>query len=149
MDKEETKSEIKDEKELPKRKRAEYIGSIVVNAVLIFVLNNLLKWNVQILKESYNACLWAINVALGASIIINFVFIFYDTEWFKHFMEVFTSITSLIALYVIYTIFPFTFVDTIWGTVMRIFLIVAMVISGISIVYRIVRTVLPFRAKKD
>jgi hypothetical protein len=64
-------------------------------------------------------------------------------------MEVFTSITSLIALYVIYTIFPFTFVDTIWGTVMRIFLIVAMVISGISIVYRIVRTVLPFRAKKD
>ncbi|MCL5072880.1 MAG: hypothetical protein M1308_18585 [Actinobacteria bacterium] len=130
-----------------KRQRTGYITSIVINGIFIFVLNNLLNWNADFINASYNKCLWAINISLGASIIANLIFIFYDPEWFKHLLEVFTSIAALVALYVIYAIFPFTFRDEIWENILSIFLIFAMVISGINIIYQIIRTTMPHKFK--
>jgi hypothetical protein len=130
-----------------RRKIWEYIGAIVANGFLVFALNNLYNWGVPFLMESYKNCLWAINVSLGAVIIVNFVFIFFDRDWFKHLLQVFTSAASFMALYVIHSIFPFAFPGPAWYLGLKIFLIVAMVVTGASVIYNIIRTIIPHRLK--
>ena len=82
-----------------RRRISEYIGAIIANGVMVFVLNNLYNWSVPFLTESYQNCIWAIDVSLGTMIIVNFVFIFFDRAWFKHLLQVFTSAASFGHLY--------------------------------------------------
>jgi hypothetical protein len=130
-----------------RRKISEYIGAIIANGFILFALNNLYNWGVPFLTESYRNCLWAINVSLGAVIIVNFVFIFFDRDWFKHLLQVFTSGASFMALYVINAVFPFSFPGPDWYLGLKIFLIVAMVVTGASVIYNIIRTIIPHRLK--
>jgi len=130
-----------------RRKISEYIGAIVANGFLIFVLNNLYKWGVPFLTEGYQDCIWAIDVSLGTMIIVNFVFIFFDRDRFKHLLQVLTSAASFMALYVIHAIFPFVFTMPAWYLALKIFLIVAMVITSVSVIYNIIRAIIPHRLK--
>ena len=130
-----------------RRKISEYIGAVIANGFILFVLNNLYNWGVPFLTESYQNCIWAIDVSLGAMIIVNFVFIFYDRDWFKHSLQVFTSAASFMALFVIDAIFPFVFPGQAWYLSMKIFLIVAMVATGASVIYNIIRIIIPNRLK--
>ncbi len=133
--------------EAHRRKISEYIGAIIANGFIVFALNNLYNWGVPFLTESYRNCLWAINVSLGAVIIANFVFIFYDRDRFKHLLQVFTSAASFMALFVINGIFPFVFPVGAWYVALKVFLITAMVITGASVVYNIIRIIIPHRSK--
>jgi hypothetical protein len=128
-------------------KKAGYIITIIVNGVLVFVLNSLSGWNVPFLTQEYSLCLWAVNLSLGATMVANFIFIFYERQWFTHLLQVFTSIAAFIAFYIVNEIFPFIFLSSIWYTLLRIFLIAGMVISGLSVIYNIIRTILPFSKK--
>jgi len=130
-----------------KRKISEYVGAIIANGFLIFALNNLYNWGVPFLTESYGNCLWAIDVSLGAVIIANFVFIFFDRDWFKHLLQVFTSAVSFMAIFVIHRIFPFIFPKPAWYIALKVFLIVAMAITSASVIYNIIRTIIPHRLK--
>ena len=131
------------------RRRSGYIAAVIINGIIMFVLNNLLNWNIPFILESFSRCLWAINLSLGTSIAANFVFIFYEKYRFRHLLEVFTNIKAFISLYIIYKVYPFKFADVVFSNVLRIFLIVAMVITGIGAVYHMVRTVVPQRFQKD
>jgi hypothetical protein len=131
----------------PRRKISEYIGAIIANGFILFALNNLYKWGVPFLTESYQDCLWAIDVSLGAVIIVNFVFIFYDRDRFKHMLQVFTSAASFMSLFVIHSIFPFVFPGAAWYIALKVFLIVAIVVTAASVVYNIIRTIIPHRPK--
>jgi hypothetical protein len=130
-----------------RRKISEYIGAIIANGFILFALNNLYKWNVPFLTESYQDCIWAIDVSLGAVIIVIFIFIFYDRDRFKHLLQVFTSAVSFMSLFVIHSIFPFEFPGTAWYIAIKVFLIVAMVVTAASAVYNIIRTIIPHRPK--
>ena len=130
-----------------RRKISEYIGAIIANGFILFALNNLYNWGVPFLTESYQNCIWAIDVSVGAMIIVNFVFIFFDRDWFKHLLQIFTSAASFLALYVINMIFPFVFAEPAWYIAIKVLLIVSMVITGASVVYNIIRTIIPHRMK--
>jgi hypothetical protein len=131
----------------PRRKISEYIGAIIANGFIIFALNNLYKWGVPFLTERYQDCIWAIDVSLGAVIIVNFVFIFYDTDRFKHLLQVFTSAASFMSLFVIHSIFPFVFPGVAWYITLKVFLIVAMAVTAASVIYNIIRIIIPDRLK--
>jgi len=130
-----------------RRRISEYIGAIIANGFLIFALNNLYKWGVPFLTESYRNCIWAIDVSLGAVITVNFVFIFFDRDWFKHLLQIFTSAASFMSLYVIHSIFPFVFASPTWYIAIKVFLIVAMTVTGAGVIYNIIRTIVPHRLK--
>jgi hypothetical protein len=130
-----------------RRKVSEYIGAVIANGFILFALNNLYNWGVPFLTESYQNCRWAINVSLGTVIIVNFVFIFFDRERFKHLLQVFTNAASFLALYVVNGIFPFVFAKPAWFIAIKVLLIVSMVITGASVVYNIIRTIIPHRLK--
>jgi hypothetical protein len=130
-----------------RRKISEYIGAIIANGFILFALNNLYNWGVPFLTESYQSCIWAIDVSIGIVILVNFIFIFFDRDRFKHLLQVFTSAASFLALYVINRIFPFVFDINAWYIAIKVLLIVSMVITGASVVYNIIRAIIPHRMK--
>ena len=122
-------------------RRAEYIATIIVNGILIFVFNNLLNWNTPFLTQSFRDVLWAFNLSLGATIAVNAIFIYYDPGWFRHLGHVFLNILGFIAVYQLFTVFPFSFSDPL-RLIVKIALIAAMVGTGIAVLVEFVQLVL-------
>jgi hypothetical protein len=88
-----------------------YIISIAVNVFLVYAANNLLNWNVPFLTKDFTQCLWAINLSLGVTIFINFIFIFFDRRWFKNLMQAFGNIFGFISAFVFWRVFPLNLSD--------------------------------------
>lgn len=87
-------------------RRFGYLISILVNFAMMFVVNNLLKWNVPFLNDRFVECLWAINLSISASIFIYCIFLFYDPRWFKSLMQALANAFSFISTYVFWRVFP-------------------------------------------
>lgn len=129
------------------RRIIDHVVSIVVSIVLLFIFNSLLSWHIPFLTDSYIKCLWAIDLSIGSTIIVNFVFLFYEKEWFSHLMHLFLDIFALIAVYIIYSVFPFYFPAKVWENTANIVLIVIIVVTGFSIIYEIIKTILALKFK--
>ncbi len=144
-DKKAEKAEKAREKEAKIKRRARragYIVAIIVNVVLLIVLNNLLAWGVPFLTYSFNACLWAINLSLVVSIVGNAVLLAYDARWFRHVIQIVLDIFALVAIYVVYVIFPFAFPQAFWVFIAKLALILAMVGVIVALIVEFVKLVL-------
>ena len=151
-DKNKTHESIKEEhlrEEHHKNRRIiDHAVSIVVSIVLLFIFNSLSSWHIPFLTDSYIKCLWAIDLSIGSTIIVNFVFLFYEKEWFRHLMHLFLDIFAIITVYTIYSVFPFSFTANVWQNTANIVLIVIIVITGFSIIYEIIKTILALKFKR-
>ncbi len=151
-DKNKTQESIKEEhfreNSQKNRKIIDHAVSIVVSIILLFIFNSLLSWRIPFLTDSYIKCLWAIDLSIGSTIIVNFVFLFYEKEWFRHLMHLFLDIFAMIAAYTIYSVFPFSFTEKVWQNTAKIVLIVIIVVTGFSIIYEIIKTILALKFKK-
>ncbi|MCL6471447.1 MAG: hypothetical protein K6T91_01335 [Firmicutes bacterium] len=99
----------KPEKRSKRSRLSEYIVSIVVNLILLFVFNNLLKWHVPFLTRDFVVPLTILNISITATIAANLVFIFYDPAWFLAGIRAILNIIGAIFVYILYTTFPFDF----------------------------------------
>ena len=118
-------------------KKSDYIISIIFNLVLLYVFNNLLNWHVYFVTNALNSVLWIINLSIIATIIVNALLLLYDPDWFRHFMKIFLNIFAFIAVYFLFTVFPFNFNNFYinWG--LKILLIVGMIGIAIAIIEEI------------
>ena len=109
-------------------RRFGYVVAIIVNVALLYVFNNLLKWNLPFLflTERFEDCLWAINLSLVATIVGNALFLGYDAQWFKSIVQIVLNVFGFRSVYTIYKIFPFDFEMVLVGQAVRIALLVAM-----------------------
>jgi len=99
-------------------RRFGYFMAIVVNIAMIYVANNILNWKwVPFLTEDFVLCLWAINLSLGASIFINFVFMFFDRKWFRSLMQAFSNVFAFISGYIFWRVFPLDLADSLSSAV--------------------------------
>ena len=89
-----------------------YIVSIIFNILFVYIANNLLNWNVSLFTEDFAKCLWAINLSLGVTIFINFIFIFFDRKWFKNLMQAFGNVFAFISAFVFWRIFPLNLTES-------------------------------------
>lgn len=121
-------------------RRFGYLVAIAVNFLLIYSAQNLLTWNVPYLNNKFTECLWAVNLALSSSIFINFIFLFFDAPWFRHFMQSISNIFSLISMYIVYRVFPFDLPETAAKSV-NLALVVLMVILALSILVGLVNAI--------
>jgi hypothetical protein len=137
-----------DENHFQNRKLIDHVVSIIVSIILLMVFNTLQAWNIPFLTAGYIKCLWAIDLSIGSTVVVNFVFLFYEKEWFKHFMQIFLDIFALIAAVVLYYVFPFSFSSKVWEKAVTIALIIIIVLTGISIIYEISKTILSLKFKK-
>lgn len=84
---------------------------------MIYAANNLLKWNIPFLTQSFQECLWAINLSLSISMFINFTFLFFDRKWFRSFMQALSNIFAAISVYTFRQIFPLDLTENLAGIV--------------------------------
>jgi hypothetical protein len=83
-----------------------YVVSIIVNIALLYIANNFLNWNIPFLTKDFTQCLWAVNLSLGVTIFINFIFIFFDRKWFTNLMQAFGNVFAFISGFIFWRVFP-------------------------------------------
>jgi hypothetical protein len=115
-----------------------YVASAVMNAIMLWVMNQLPVWKPFFLLDTYSDVLWAINMSLIVQIILNLVLIFFHPLFFHHLIQTVFSLVSIIALLWIVQVFPLDFSSRLgdWFNILfRVVLIVALVgtlIGGIT-----------------
>jgi len=128
------------EKSLYRFRKIGYIAIIIFNIILLYVFNNLLNWHISFLKESFAAVLWLINVSIISTIAFNLLYIFYDQNWFKNFLEILLNLVSLLIFYSFYKIFPFQFSGQ-GNDMAKIVLIIFIILVVIVIIVNIIKFV--------
>ena len=117
---------------IKKRRKSEYIVAIIFSLIFLYIVNNLLNWNIYFITNTLNNILWIINISIITTIIGNTMLLAYNPEWFHHTIKIILNIISLIATYFVYTVFPFNFYNSFlnWGlSILLIFIIIGIVIS--------------------
>jgi hypothetical protein len=111
--------------------KSEYIAAIIFNLIWWYIVNNLLNWQVYFVTNAFNEVLWIINLSIIVSIIGNALLLFYSPERLRHIVKIFINIISFIAVYIVWTVFPFNFYNSFYDWLFGILLILAMI--GITI----------------
>ncbi len=125
-------------------RRVGYVFAIVINAAMIYVANNLLRWDlIPVLTDDFDRVLPAINLSLAVTIVVNVLRFAYDAPWFTRVTEIISLAFSIAAALRLYRIFPLDFDQhsVVWESLIRLVLIVAIVGSAIAIVVQLVRLV--------
>lgn len=133
----------KPEKKPPNR-ISNYIPSVIFNIIILIVVNKIPDWNIAFITESYPEILRAVNMSLIVHIAGNLILIFIHPLLLHHLTNAVFSVFSLIAAWVILSVFPFDFSEIAgsWlNTVVRICLIVGVVGSAVSIVVHVIKAV--------
>lgn len=87
-----------------------YVISVVVNAIVLWIVNNLLDWEwPSFLTDSFSDLLPIINISLIATIVVNVAWVLFDPEWFKHAAQAVLNVISLVAAVRTWQVFPFDF----------------------------------------
>lgn len=118
-----------------------YVGAIVANGILLFVVNKVPSWNLGFITGEYPAVLWAMNLSLLVQIGGSFALIFFHPRLLHHLANVVFNGFSLLALVIVLTVFPISFAAQ-WGnTVARVVLIVAIVGTSIGAVTHVFKAI--------
>lgn len=121
-----------------------YVVTILVNAVVLFIVNNLLNWGwPPWLTQSFDQVLPLINASILATMLFTAVYLFYDTAGFKQFGEVVTLAISIAAMARTLAVFPFDFsaYPFDWGAITRTVLVVLLVAMVIAFIFNLGRLV--------
>ena len=117
-----------------RNQKAEYIVAIIFNLIFLYIVNNLLNWNIYFVTSALNEVLWIVNLSIIVAIIGNSLLLAYNPEWFRHVIKIIINIFALISTYFVYTVFPFNFYNSFinWG--LSILLILIMIGIAIAII---------------
>ena len=118
-----------------------YIGSIVVNAVLLYGVGHLVEWQIGWITPAWSDVVWALNLSLEVSLAANALFFLYDHDWFRYPVLAVCSLFALQAVFVLYAVFPFDF-GIAWNDVARLALLALIVAIGIGTLVTAVLAVL-------
>lgn len=91
--------------------RSGFIAAIIINVIIYFIVNNLLNWNLSFISPTFVEVLGILNLLIISTILINFIFLFYQPSWFRNMLHVITDILSIIMLYTFLRVFPFILND--------------------------------------
>ncbi|BDZ68657.1 hypothetical protein [Methanobacterium ferruginis] len=123
-------------------KTSEFIGAIIGNIIILYIVNSLLSWNLSFIAPSFQDVLWIFNLSLSATIIANIIFLLYHPGWFRSIIQIILNILGFWVCYFLYTIFPFTFSQIIFAYFLKFALIVAMIVIVIASLVEVVKLIL-------
>lgn len=116
--------------------------AVVVNAVMLYVVNNLLEWDFPpFLTDDFDKVLPLVNLSLGVSIAVNVVRLLYAPKWFAILTDMVATGFGLPALIRTWQVFPFDFDDDgfPWDVAVRAVLVVAIAGSVIAVLVGLAR----------
>ena len=118
-----------------------YVGSIVVNALLLYAVGHLGDWQIGWITSAWSDVVWALNLSLEVSLVANALFFLYDHDWFRYPVLAVCSLFALQAVYVLYAVFPFDF-GFAWNDIARLALLALILAIGIGALVTAVLAVL-------
>ena len=107
-------------------RRSGYVVAIAVNVVMLYVVNNLLAWDIlPFLTNDFGRVLWLIDISLLATIIVNLMYVAYDRSWFRSLGQIGLNLISLVVAVRMYQVFPFDFSGSTydWTQIVRVVII--------------------------
>ena len=128
-------------------RRLGYLVGIAVSAGIVFVLNNLLTWDIlPFLTSDFEQLLPIINASLAATITFNAIWILYDAAWIRSTGQIILNLISIAVLALTLRVFPFDFsaYSFNWESLTKVvivFLIVAIVIATIVEIVKLVSAI--------
>ncbi|WP_043794728.1 hypothetical protein [Pseudarthrobacter chlorophenolicus] len=117
------------------------VGSVLVNAVLLWAINIWPGWRmVPFLAQDMTRVLEAVNAALIAGIVVDLIFVVVRSRGLQALGNLVVLGFGMAALLQLWDVFPFDFGDgwSGWPVVMRVFLALGMVGSAIGAVVEVV-----------
>jgi len=99
---------IFENKDIKRQKPSPYIGTVIINAILIYIFNNLLNWHLSWLTGTFVIALWIFNISFGTAILLNLIYLAYNAKWFRTAGQLLLNILSFGAISALYQTFPFT-----------------------------------------
>lgn len=124
------------------QRRFGYLVAIAVNGVLLYVVNNILDWEVApFLTDDFERVTPIVVVTLSAGILINLIYLFFDVQWIKALTQIGLAGISIAATIRLYQVFPFDFsaYEFPWEAITRTILILGIVGASISIIVEAVK----------
>lgn len=123
-------------------KTSEFVVAIIANIIFLYIVNNLLSWNLSFIAPSFQDVLWIFNISIAATIIGNILFLIYHPGWFRSIIQIILNILGFAVVYYLYTVFPFILNNGWVVFAVKFALIVAMVVLVIVSIFEVVRLIL-------
>jgi hypothetical protein len=123
-------------------RRFGYLVAIAVNAVMLWMVHQLLDWRwPAFLTDDFGELLTIITVSFVATMIVNAAYIGYDRGWFKSLGTIVTSAIGFVVVYRTLQVFPFDFSGYArdWSSPVRLFLLVSLAITVLSLVVETIK----------
>jgi len=114
-------------------KRTEIVFSLIANVLLMFIVNNLLNWNLAFVLPKFKNVIWAANLAFGVAILGYLFLLIADGSRKEAVTKITINLFWLNFSYVLYLVFPFDFaaIGIDWLNPLLKFLIVFSIIAMI------------------
>jgi len=141
----EASNEKKPSQRRVKSKKMEYLGAIIGNFVLLYIVNHLMQWHIPFITENFYKVLPYMNWSIGASIVVNILYIFFDQKFIRLGTVPVLNILSLLSVFMLFKIFPFDFKSVGMGILNQVgkillgLVVVGVVISIVVDWYKLIR----------
>ena len=133
---------MKSEAAKKQNRKIGYLFTIVINAVLIYVFNNLLNWGVPFLTDDFTRVLWAFDISFGVTIFLNFTYLIHDGIRYRHLGQMVMAVIAIFVLWLLLIIFPFTFAGEPWAFWVKLACILGMAGSAIGFIVELVKLIM-------
>ena len=125
-------------------RRSGYVGAMLVNGVLLFLINRWPGWAVLpfLTADMWQVLPW-VNASLIAALVVNVVYLLADPAWLRSLGSAVTGAFGLAATIRMWQVFPFDFgaISFNWALLVRILLVLGIVGGAIGIVVALVGVV--------
>lgn len=123
--------------------RSGFIAAIIINVIIYFIVNNLLNWNLSFISPTFVEVLGILNLLIISTILINFIFLFYQPSWFRNMLHVITDILSIIMLYTFLRVFPFILNDF-FALIVTVLIVLGILGAFIGLIIHVLKFIFGF-----
>lgn len=137
----------------PPARQVGYGIAIVINVILIWVVTNLLEWDLlPFLTEDFSEVVPFMVTSLLIGAFVNAMYVAYDSRLVRRLGDVVTSTASLIVIVKLFGVFPFEFDSGPWAGVTRavlVFVGLALAVATVANLAKVVVSVSKGKAVLD
>jgi hypothetical protein len=82
---------------------------VIIFSLMMYVFNNMIRWEAQVINSDWSKVLSIINISLGLTIFAHLIFLFYDPKKLQSAVQIILDVLSIIVLYRLFVVYPFRF----------------------------------------
>ena len=121
-----------------KNRKAEYIATIIVNLIWLFIINKVPDWDLKFINDRYMAVLWALNLNVFIQIGGNLIMLIFSLRFVRYLAKMVMEAANFFVMLLLYYIYPFDFSEVAgWFFLDKVIpwlLIIGMVVSAVNVI---------------